>query len=211
MTDQPSSRPPSAPSDASSVNFVMAVDAAFPIKLGVDLHLATGRSPREIAACADCGRAMWMHGTRHDTCVTFSWVTKHTITESQIRTLMGIARRREPTVADCEEALGKRGEGPAWVAKGVCAAIINTAKNRALRLTPEPVATRSTIGAGPYVVLREPLKDGTFQIQLDPDNPPMIGHGNTRREAAKHLAEQLREQARLIMKIEGDIKLQGET
>lgn len=196
------------------LSFDMAVDAAFPIRLGLDMHLASKErtDSGETAACAECGRAMWMHGTRHDTCEHFAWITKRGITNSDIETLkeiLGRSDRPATTLGEtwqttCATALGTE-VGPAWVARGQCAALINTAKKRCwtIRKTLHPI--RSQIGAGPYVVIREPLEDGTFQIQLDPDNPPVIGHGNTRREAAKHLADQLRAQAILIEKVEGNL------
>lgn len=63
--------------------------------------------------------------------------------------------------------------------------------------------TLSAIGAGPDAVIRTDNEDGTFSIELSPGNPPKVGHGNTRRDAAKHLADQLREQARLVEACEG--------
>ena len=65
---------------------------------------------------------------------------------------------------------------------------------------------KSQIGASTARVIRQDLDDGTFRIRMDEDNVPLCGYGNTRREAAKHLAEQLREQARLIEAIEGTIE-----
>jgi hypothetical protein len=49
------------------------------IVLGTDPHLArcdlAKRSgPHATLSCAECGRARWMHATRHDTCGQFSWV-----------------------------------------------------------------------------------------------------------------------------------------
>jgi hypothetical protein len=62
---------------------------------------------------------------------------------------------------------------------------------------------KSQIGTSGESVIRQDLADGTFRIRMDETNIPLCGYGNTRREAAKHLAEQLREQARLIEGIEG--------
>lgn len=66
-------------------------------------------------------------------------------------------------------------------------------------------STRSTLGVGPDVVVREKLDDGVHRIRLDEANIPLSGRGNTARDAAKHLAAQLREQARLIEANEGII------
>lgn len=190
--------------------FDIAVDAATPSKLGLDLHLAdceTARGYRATLACAECGRARWMHGTRHDTCAAFAWVTKHTVTKAQIRKLMEIDAScvdmsRQELRGLCERALGG-GDGPAWVAKGMICGIINTAKNRVIAAhPPEPKVTRSTIGVGPHIAIRTENDDGTYQIQLELAGPA-IGHGNTRRDAAKHLAAQLRELATMVSKIEG--------
>lgn len=63
--------------------------------------------------------------------------------------------------------------------------------------------TRSTLGVGPDVIVREQLDDGSFRIQLDAANTPLSGRGNTPREAASHLAARLREQARLVEANEG--------
>ncbi len=64
-------------------------------------------------------------------------------------------------------------------------------------------ATRSAIGASKDNVVRQNLTDGTFRILMDEDNAPLCGYGNTFRDAAIHLADQLREQARLIEASEG--------
>lgn len=66
---------------------------------------------------------------------------------------------------------------------------------------------KSQIGASGKSVIRQDLADGTFRIRMDEDNVPLCGYGNTRREAARHLADQLREQARLIEAIEGSIEI----
>jgi hypothetical protein len=63
--------------------------------------------------------------------------------------------------------------------------------------------TRSTLGAGPDVVVKQKLDDGIHRIRLDEGNTPLSGRGNTARDAAKHLAMQLREQARLVEANEG--------
>jgi hypothetical protein len=70
---------------------------------------------------------------------------------------------------------------------------------------------RSTLGVGHFVVLRidhgEDHGSGyRHAIGFDRKggfHPPPVGHGNTPREAAKDLADQLRELARLIEEVEG--------
>jgi hypothetical protein len=70
------------------------------------------------------------------------------------------------------------------------------------------------LGAGPHVAARIERDDGTVEIRMfdsgiivdhrRPTATTVIGHGNTAREAAAHLADQLREIARLVEAHEGD-------
>jgi hypothetical protein len=106
------------------------------IALGTDVHLArcdlAGRSgPHATLACAECGRARWMHATRHDTCGQFSWVAR-TPPDSLIevfRLVPGIDR--EIAVA-CSRALNSFGLAPGPIRDGklTVAAAINAALNR---------------------------------------------------------------------------------
>ena len=109
--------------------------AAIPVKLGRDLHLedsdlARDGGPEATLACAECGRAKWMHATRHDTCPSFSWVTVNTITVEQIRALqrvegLSIEGRAACTRADNEFCLD---DPTRRNARRQCAAIINHAR-----------------------------------------------------------------------------------
>lgn len=67
------------------------------------------------------------------------------------------------------------------------------------------------IGTTGDSVIAQDLSDGTFRVRMNEDNTPLCGYGNTRREAAKHLAEQLREYARLIVQMEGTIEIRAST
>lgn len=54
-----------------------------------DPHLATcplavASGPDATLACAYCRRAKWMHGTRHDTCERFRWITEEQLTDDKI-------------------------------------------------------------------------------------------------------------------------------
>lgn len=57
------------------------------------------------------------------------------------------------------------------------------------------------LGAGPYVAKRVAHEDGTFSLSFG-EGETVIGRGNTREDAARHLAE-LRELARLVEALEG--------
>lgn len=59
------------------------------------------------------------------------------------------------------------------------------------------------LGAGPHAATRVEHPAGTVEIRMF--NGTLVGHGNTPREAAVHLAEQLRTIARLVEGHEGDI------
>jgi len=64
-------------------------------------------------------------------------------------------------------------------------------------------SNKHELGASGNNVIRQSLTDGTFRVRMDETNCPLCGYGNTRREAARHLADQLREQARLVEAMEG--------
>lgn len=57
------------------------------------------------------------------------------------------------------------------------------------------------LGAGPYAADRVEHDDGTVTICVF--NVTIAGHGNTAKAAAAHLADQLREIARLVEDHEG--------
>lgn len=111
--------------------------AAIFVKLGRDKHLATCGLARESGpdatlACARCGRALWMHSTRHDTCGQFSWVTERSLTDKQIGQLGTSAGLPELVRLACARAL-KDYLAPYYVreARQTCAAAINNAKREA--------------------------------------------------------------------------------
>lgn len=68
-------------------------------------------------------------------------------------------------------------------------------------------ATVSQVGAGPLSIIREFAVvsggDSIWSFTANPQNPPLVGYGSTPKEAAKHLADQLREYARLVEASEG--------
>jgi hypothetical protein len=57
------------------------------------------------------------------------------------------------------------------------------------------------LGAGPHAATRVERPDGVFEIRMF--DAKVVGHGNTTKEAAVHLAEQLREIAYLVEAHEG--------
>ena len=57
------------------------------------------------------------------------------------------------------------------------------------------------LGAGPHAADRIDNGDGTVTISMF--NSMIVGHGNTAKDAAAHLADQLREIARLVNGHEG--------
>jgi hypothetical protein len=57
------------------------------------------------------------------------------------------------------------------------------------------------LGAGPYMATRVDRDDGTVEIRMF--NGTVVGHGNTARAAAVHLAEQLRTIAHFVEGYEG--------
>lgn len=109
--------------------------ATIHVQLGRDKHLATcdlarKGGPDATIACAECGRAKWMHGTRHDTCGQFRWVTERTLTGRQIGLLGTIPDLPETIRTACRQALDDQGLAPYYVQKArqSCAVAINTAK-----------------------------------------------------------------------------------
>lgn len=112
--------------------------AAIYVQLGHDSHLADCGSvkdagPDATLACSECGRALWMHATRHDTCGQFCWVTERSLTDRQIGLLGAIENLPEAIRRACSQALNDYGLAPGLVrdAKRVCAAAINNAKHAA--------------------------------------------------------------------------------
>jgi len=74
------------PTDRTELDRAMAAIVG---PLPRDTHLATGSlavasGPDATLACAECGRAKWMHGTRHDTCALFRWITEDQLTDDKI-------------------------------------------------------------------------------------------------------------------------------
>lgn len=106
--------------------------------LGHDRHLAScdlakAGGPDATLACAECGRALWMHATRHDTCGQFSWVTERSLNDRQIGLLGTIPSLPEMIRAACSRALNDYGLAPYYVreARRTCAVAINNAKRKA--------------------------------------------------------------------------------
>lgn len=111
--------------------------AAIFVKLGHDSHLATcglakESGPDATLACASCGRAQWMHATRHDTCGQFCWVTEQTLNDKQIGQLGTIADLPATIRQACARALNSYALGAGLVreARQACAVAINTAKRK---------------------------------------------------------------------------------
>ena len=61
--------------------------------------------------------------------------------------------------------------------------------------------TRYIMGAGPHEATRVEHAAGTVEIRMFDDK--IVGHGNSAREAAEHLADQLRRLADLVEGHEG--------
>ena len=103
---------------------------------GRDLHLAEcdlarAGGPTATLACAECGRAKWMHETRHDTCPQFKWVTGNRITDEQIMQLRHIRGINHDIQVACGRALNDFGVFPAFdvrVARNQCAEVINATR-----------------------------------------------------------------------------------
>ena len=109
--------------------------AAIVAKLGHDRHLADcglarQAGPDATLACAYCGRALWMHATRHDTCGSFCWVTERSLTDRQIGQLAAIADLPEMIRVACARALNDYALASYYVreARQACATAINNAK-----------------------------------------------------------------------------------
>lgn len=114
------------------------VAATIYIELGRDKHLATcglakESGPDATLACDECGRALWMHSTRHDTCGQFCWVTKRSLTDRQIGQLGTIAGLPDDIRHACFCALNNYALSPHAMqeARQVCANAINSAKRDA--------------------------------------------------------------------------------
>lgn len=98
-----------------------------------DCDLARAGGPDATLACAECGRALWMHATRHDTCGQFCWVTERTLTTQQIG-LLGTAPNLPETIRrECARALNDYCLAPYYIreARQACANAINSAKRGA--------------------------------------------------------------------------------
>jgi hypothetical protein len=102
------------------------------VQLGRDKHLAgcelaKAGGPDATLACAECGRALWMHSTRHDTCGQFCWVTERTLTDRQIGLLGTSLGLPDKLRAACHTAF-QAYLANSREAKQTCAAAINQAK-----------------------------------------------------------------------------------
>jgi hypothetical protein len=107
------------------------------IALDTDSHLAccdlAKRSgPHATLGCVECGRARWMHSTRHDTCGQFSWVSAATIPDELIEAFRFVPGVDLATLVACSRALNDFGlaPGPRRDSKRTVAAAINAALNR---------------------------------------------------------------------------------
>ena len=107
------------------------------IVTGNDPHLArcdlAKRSgPHAMLACVECGRARWMHATRHDTCGQFSWVSASTIPDDLIVIFRLVPGIDHDIAVACSRALNDFGlaSGPQRDSKRTVAAAINAALNR---------------------------------------------------------------------------------
>lgn len=65
--------------------------------------------------------------------------------------------------------------------------------------------TNYILGAGPHTAERVENDDGTVVIRLLVSDGEIVGHGNTAKEAAIHLADQLRQ---IVWLVEGHEGLQ---
>jgi hypothetical protein len=118
----------------SSAEVVSAI-VAIAISLDRDPHLARcpraeKSGPEGTLACAECDRAKWMHNTRHDTCESFRWVTRRTLTNKQIEELRLVRGLPHETRVACARALNEFGGYAVRVvqeAKAECAEAINAA------------------------------------------------------------------------------------
>lgn len=118
--------------------------AGIPVTLGRDMHLATcdrsvDAGPTGTLACAHCGRARWMHGTRYDTCASFDWVTEDTLTNAQIEAVLSFPGISSGLAEACKIAMLTAdvvGAGRLREARQMIAGTIGQAKNRAIAESP---------------------------------------------------------------------------
>jgi hypothetical protein len=115
--------------------------AKIPVELKRDPHLADcslalKSGPEATLACAYCGRARWMHSTRHDTRGSFRWLTSATITAQQIEALRFVPGISLELRKACSRALNDFGAFPGdqRAARQACASAINTARDRCVEL-----------------------------------------------------------------------------
>jgi hypothetical protein len=96
-----------------------------------DCGLAKASGPDATLACADCGRAKWMHSTRHDTCGQFQWVRPSGITREVADQLLYAEDLKEIKNLEraCQRMLGLNYWGSVWEAQNLIAKVINTAKH----------------------------------------------------------------------------------
>ena len=122
----------------SAQNDWQSAAAAIFVKLGRDSQhatcgLAKESGPDATLACANCGRALWMHATRHDTCGYFCWVTERSLTDKQIGQLGTITNLPDELRQACARALNSYALADYYVreARQKCANAINSAKREA--------------------------------------------------------------------------------
>jgi len=114
--------------------------AAIRVELGRDTQhkdcdLAKAGGPDATLACAVCGRALWLHATRHDTCTQFSWITEPALTAQQIIQLRAISDLPPDIHTACAYALFDNARAPyVRTVRQTCADAINTAKREAYKL-----------------------------------------------------------------------------
>lgn len=111
---------------------------AIRIDLGRDLQHANSDpakrgGPDATLACAECGRAQWMHGTRHDTCGQFCYVTFRDITHEMIQVLRFVSSVSHEVKVACSRALNEFGghsDVTVREAKQTCSAAFNRERAR---------------------------------------------------------------------------------
>jgi hypothetical protein len=103
-----------------------------------DCKLAQDGWPDSTLACAECGRALWVHATRHDTCPQFCWVTEQSITDRQIGQLATVADIPDEVRLACGRSLSDFLLAPPDIreARQTCATVINNAKHAARKVSP---------------------------------------------------------------------------
>lgn len=106
--------------------------SAVPRRAGVDDHLADcslakSSGPDATLACATCGRAQWMHATRHDTCGQWCWVDLVDMTSEAIAALRLVEGLPLEQQVNCARALNDFGLAPGIVrdAKRALVSFIN--------------------------------------------------------------------------------------